>query len=396
MSIFDGKNFNPQVFQQYIERIQNLKQNQLIKSGAIRDRQDLAMSMADQVGGNFLSTPLFGLIANTTALNYDGKTDGSPSTTDTFMHDRIVVGRQAAWTEKDFSYDITGKTDFMANIASQVSDYWQGLDQDTLVSVLKGIFKMSTGAANIEFVSKHTVDITTDLTNSGLIGATTVNTAMQKALGDNKSKFALVIMHSVVATNLENLKIVQYAKYTDDQGLQREVTLATLHGRAVLIDDGMPSSDYYVKCASTDAGALEIVADNTSSPTASQIKLASVTPTLASYTKAVGDYVKLATAYTTYILGQGAIEYTDCGVKVPYETYRDPKTNGGQDTLYSRQRKSFAPYGISFTKSSMASMSPTTAELETGANWTLVNSNGDTPKYIPHRSIPIAQLISLG
>ena len=76
---------------------------------------------------------------------------------------------------------------------------------------------------------------------------------------------------------------------------------------------------------------------------------------------------------------------------------RDPKTNGGQDTLYSRQRKCFAPYGISFTKAQMASLSPTDAELKLGINWELVNSNEDgTKSYISDKAIPIAQIISLG
>jgi hypothetical protein len=77
---------------------------------------------------------------------------------------------------------------------------------------------------------------------------------------------------------------------------------------------------------------------------------------------------------------------------------RDAKTNGGQDTLYSRQRKCFAPYGISYTKSSQATLSPTDAELENGANWTLVNDGGagEARKYIEHKAIPIARIISKG
>ena len=103
------------------------------------------------------------------------------------------------------------------------------------------------------------------------------------------------------------------------------------------------------------------------------------------------------TTYTTYVFGDGAIEYTNCGAKIPYEMDRDPKTNGGQDTLYSRQRKCFAPYGISFTKYSMQSLSPTDAELEMGANWELVNSNEQgTKSYISLKAIPIARIISLG
>ena len=391
--IFDSKMFNAQVFGQYVDRVPNLNRNQLIKSGAIRERNDLMQMMSDQTGGNYVSVPLKGLISGSAALNYDGQTDATASSTVTYMHDRVCVGRMAAWTEKDFSYDITGGTDFMANIAEQISTYWQEIDQTTLVSILKGVFNMSTGTANQEFVSKHTVDVTADAATAGKIAETTINSAMQKALGDNKGKFSLAIMHSVVSTNLENLKILQYMKYNDAEGLQREVALGTIHGRLVLIDDNMPSKSIYVKCASTDAGALEVVA---SGATAGQINISAVTPVSTGYTPVAGDYVKSATSYTTYILGEGAIEYTNCGAKVPYETYRDPKTNGGQDTLYSRQRKCFAPYGVSFTKSSMASTSPTTAELENGNNWTLVNSQGESAQYINHKSIPIAQLVSLG
>lgn len=392
--IFDNKIFNAEVFGQYVDRIPNLKQNQLVKSGALRARQDIATLMQDQTGGNLVSIPFKGLISGQAAQNYDGKTNIDSNSTKTFLHKRVVTGRANSWTETDFAADIAGGNDFMANIADQIAEYWQEIDQKTLISTLKGVFNMSTGDKNKEFVSQHTVDVTTDATNSGKIGATTVNTAMQKALGDNKSKFSLVCMHSVVSTNLENLKLLDYLKYTDATGLQRDLGLGTLHGRLVLIDDDMPSSQVYVQCASGDLGALKVV---TSGATDGQINLADVKPTLNSYTPAVDQYVKLSTVYISYILGQGAIEFTNAGAKVPYESYRDPKTNGGQDTLYSRQRKCFAPAGISFTANSMASLSPTDAELENGSNWELVNSMGASDKeYINHRSIPIAQLISLG
>ena len=82
------------------------------------------------------------------------------------------------------------------------------------------------------------------------------------------------------------------------------------------------------------------------------------------------------------------------GCETPYEMSRDPRTNGGMDTLYSRQRKVFAPYGISFTKEVMQSNSPTDKELSRGENWTLVH-DGDG-NVIDHKSIAIARIISRG
>lgn len=353
VSIFDKKIFNGDVFKGYIDRIPNPNRTELIRSRAIRPRPDLATAMADQDGGNYLTTTLKGLINSTTPLNYDGATNITAGSTVTFKHSRVVVGRAAAWTENDFSYDITGGQDFIENIAEQISEYWNEINQATIVHILKGVFSM-TDTEGAKFVEAHTTDVTgneaTGDIGKGCMSGTTLNTAIQKACGDNKGKFSLAIMHSVVATNLENLKLLAYMKYTDSQGIERDLSLATLNGRVVLIDDTMPTKT-----------------------------------------------VEGNTAYITYVLGDGAIEYTDCGAKVPYETDRDPKTNGGQDTLYSRQRKCFAPYGISFTMAEMSSLSPTDAELENGANWEIVNSqSAEGKEYLAHKTIPIAQIISLG
>ena len=353
--IFDSKNFNAEVFGAYVEKTPNLNRNELIKSRAVKQRQDIAQSFKEQVGGNYMVTPIFGRIGGE-ALNYDGNTDITATKSKTYTQGRIVVGRSKGWVENDFSYDITGGVDFLAQAAAQVGEYWDEIDQSTILSVLKGIFSM-TGAENLKFVNGHTLDISENSDGTGVFGATTLNTAMQKALGDNKAKFSLAIMHSAVATNLENLQLLEYMKYTDKDNIQRTLALATLNGRLVLIDDGMPTEE--VAASGSGATATE------------------------AYTK-----------YTTYVLGDGAIEYTNCGVKVPYETDRDPKVNGGQDTLYSRQRKIFSPYGISWTDSSI--ISPTDAQLETGSKWSLANSNESTKEYFPHKAIPIARVITRG
>lgn len=345
MSQFDAKIFNPEVFGKYVNRIPDLKKNELLRAGVLRTRNDLKNMLVDQTGGNYITIPMKGLLDGT-PLNYDGVTNITATSTKTYSQSMIVVGRAKAWTEKDFSYDITG-VDFMGNVAAQVAKYWQNIDQDTLLSVLNGIFAM-TGTANLKFVNGHTSDISSD-TNPNM-AATTLNSAIQKACGDNKQIFSVAIMNSMVATNLENLQLLEYLKYTDKAGITRDLGIATLNGKLVLIDDSIPV-----------------------------------------------DTTGTNPKYTTYVLGAGAFDYCDCGAKVPYEMGRDPALNGGQDTLYTRQRKLFAPYGISFTKASMATLSPTDAELQTGANWELVNDGAASNKsYIDHKAIPIARIISLG
>lgn len=393
---FNTKYFNGEVFQKYIDRIPNPRKTELLKSRAIRSRPELASSMRDEVGGNYISTPLKGLISGSTPMNYDGNTDITPSSTETFMQSRVVVGRANAWAELDFSYDITGGEDFMENVAEQINDYWNEIDQDTLIAILKGVFSM-TDTQGKKFVETHTHDITALLNTDGKTGvmdATTMNTAIQRASGDQKGKFTLVLMHSVVATNLENVKLLSYLKYNDAEGMQREIGLATLNGRLVLVDDSMPVEHGYLTATADTAGALKVV---DSGATGAQILLANVKKgDFYPSDIAANAYVVAATRYISYVLGDGAIEYTDCGAKTPYEMDRTPAVKGGQDLLYSRQRKCWAPYGISFTKSSMASASPTDAELAKGANWELVSSAGETKVYIDPKTIPIARIISLG
>ena len=115
-------------------------------------------------------------------------------------------------------------------------------------------------------------------------------------------------------------------------------------------------------------------------------------PSTSSYYEMTAEgYVK----YTTFVLGNASIEYTNCGVKVPSEMDRNPSKNGGETTLYTRQRKIFAPYGISWKNTNV--VSPTNEQLETGSNWEIAqNNDGTTPKYYPIKAINIMRIITRG
>lgn len=401
---FDSKSFNPQAFKYMVGRVPNLHMHEIKKSKALAGNPDIKATLGGSQGGTGYARIAMRGLLDGDAVNYDGQTDITATSTKTFEQGVVAVGRAKAWLEKDFSYDITGGVDFMQNIADQVGEYWDGVDQDTIVAILEGVFSM-TGTKNKEFVDAHTYDVTEKI--EGKMSATTLNSATNKACGANKKKFTLVFMHSDVATNLENLNLVAHLKYTDSQGMQRELDLYTWNGKLVVIDDDMPTTEqegFYIKAKSTDEGALQVVSDSESTITeGKQIKAADVTPVADSYeSPKVGDYVVFIdafTEYTTYVLGNGSISYEDLGVKVPYEMSRNPEKNGGQDTLYTRQRKVFAPFGISYEKKSQVTLSPTNKELKDGKNWTLVHSGETTESersYINHKAVPIARIISRG
>lgn len=367
MAKFDAKSFNEKAFGKYMSAIPNVKLNKLKESRAIVSDQRLKETFVtnSQTGTVYAVLPFFGLIGGD-ALNYDGQTNLTADRTDTFEQGVFVYGRMKGWTEADFSYDVTGGVDFMGNVRNQINRYWNDVDQGTLLAILEGIFAMAatgTGAiktANAEFVDKHTYDISSLATGEDQrMGATSLNVAIQKACGDHKQKFSLVICHSTVATNLENLKLLAYLKYTDAEGIERDLEMGTWNGRLVIVDDSMPVEVVPAVPASEGVQAQD------------------------SYTK-----------YTTYVLGEGAIGFEPVGAKVPYEMVRDAKTNGGEDTLISRKRNAMSVAGISYLKAVQATNSPTDAELKNGKNWALV-SNGSS-KTISHKAIPIARIISRG
>lgn len=460
MSKFDSKTWNPNVFEKYMSKVPNVKENSLIKNGLLNSKPNATARLRDEVGGNYFTEPMYGLLDGD-VINYDGVSNITATNRKTFEQGKIIIGRAKAWAEKDFSRELTG-IDWISNIAAEVKEYYDAVDQSDILSILKGIFNMTDTAGN-DFVAKHSYDISEEATDNKL-SATSMNTALQKACGDKKKAFKIAFMHSVPATNLENLQLLEYLKYTDAEGIQRDLTIAQYNGKLVVVDDEMPTTSdlatagVYTLQVGTAAVATDkitifgteytFVANDTAAPTAVQIKVGSTgtaaqqaaniktmleskTGIEAKYTysvttdtitmtmkKNLGEYAEptavvtegdtmvvtltettapvYATQYTTYVLGEKFFDYDNVGVKVPNEMDRDPYTNGGIETLITRQRKMYVPKYISFTKASMATSSPTNAELENGANWEVVNDGESSKTYVNHKMIPLARIISRG
>lgn len=387
MAKFDSKTWNPNVFQKYMNKIPSTKENALIKNGLLDSKPNMTARLRDEVGGNYFTEPIKGLLDGD-VLNYDGVQDVTFSSRDTFEQGKIIIGRMKGWEEKDFSTELTG-VNWMEGLAAEVKEYYEGVDQDDILAILNGIFA-TTDEGSAAAMAKHTSEVNDDL------DATAMNSALQKACGDKKKQFKIAFMHSLPATNLENLNLLNFLKYTDSNGIERDLTIGTYNGKLVIVDDGMPVLEGYDEATSATAGALKVVA---SSATTGQINLADVKASdFYPENVAANDYVVAGTKYVTYVLAEKFFEYDNVGVKVPNEMVRDAITDGGVDRLVTRQRKLFAPKYFSFTKQSMETNSPTKAELASGANWEIVN-NGKTStakRYVNDKLIPVARLISRG
>ena len=382
---FDMKSFNPDAFGYIVDRIPNLRASELQKSAAVGPDGELRGAFTHD-GTVYATLTQKGLLEGD-AVNYDGETDIEATSTKTYEQGVFVVGRAQAWTEKDFSDDVSGQ-DFMQNVAQQVAEHQAYLREKELLSILKGVFAMK-GEKNGEFVAAHTHDVTGE--GDGLVAAESLNTALQKASGQNKRLFSLVFMHSMVATHLENLKLLNYLVYTDGEGISRQLDVGTWNGRTVIVTDELPVERGYYAAQEGDPGALKVG----EGVTLQNVKKGDFYPE----NVAAGSFVLPGERYTTYALGRGAIRREAVSAKVPFEMSRDPRVSGGVDTLYMRMRDAFRVMGLSYTRQNQKTNSPTDAELADGANWELIHSGEATESersYYNHKGVAIARLLSRG
>lgn len=386
---FRDKIFNENVFEKYLRTLPSTKENSLIKNGLFTVVNKYKSKMSEQAGGYFVTEPIKGRIGGD-PVNYDGNTDiGVGTERPTYLQTKICYGRANVWGEYDFATELTGEN-FMAE-AQEVKDYWDGERQKTVLSILKGIFSM-TGGANGEFVEKHTYEV------DGNLEADTLNRASQKALGDKKQNLGIMFTHSAVSTNLEGLNLINFLKYTDADGIERDLTIGTYNGKLVVVDDDMPSTEvastyapstdatvqdgktYYTRSGSAGAYTYSVVSNPTGNPSTSSY-----------YEMTAEGY----TTYTSYLFKKGFFEYEDLGVVKPVETVRDAKAKGGKNELISRIREMIVPYLISYKQTSK--ISPLNTDFENGANWELVNDGATSnKKYVDDKLIPVVRIISRG
>lgn len=379
MGTFNAKHFNSEVFLKYLETVPRERLVRLLNSGVLVRDRSFGVALPEQVGGNYIIKPFKARLSGN-PVNYDGATDITASTMGTYKQGIVAIGRAKGFNEKDFTESITGH-DFLSDVAVQLVEYWQNVNEGLILSILKGIFG-SAIAANV-------------YDEAGVVNVNTLNNAMQAVAGDLKDHFALVFMHSAVATKLENLQLLEYLKYNDGNGIQRDLNLATWNGRLVFVTDRVPTTA--VAAVYTLTSDEDIVAGKTyytrsgsgtsESPYVYTAVASPVKANIATY------YEKTADAYTeyvTYVLGRGAFGYDELPVKVPVEMARDAFDDGGIDTLISRERLVLAPYGITFKAAGMSAASPTDAELETSSAWELAkdaSNNAISTKVLPFLAI---------
>lgn len=336
--------FDEELFLQMWNEAPDPVRTALLDSGVMVN--DSVIAPRIQNDGNIYTIPFYNALDGD-PVNYDGQTDITANETSADSQTGVVFGRAKGFTARNFVAELSG-ADPMDHIVRTVARYWSKYRQGVLVKILTAIFGITGGSGYPKaWGGNHVVDLGSTTATPYPIGAADLIDVATKAMGDNKSLFKAVVMHSSVAKTLEKLQVLEYWKQTDANGVQRPTALASVNGYTAIIDDSVPAAPV------GGSGANK-------------------------------DLIR----YTTYLLGEGAVRAAKGRVDKPVETARDPKTNGGQDTLYTRLRETIHPNGLSFVvPGSGWTESPTDAQLAATANWGI--------KFNP-KAIPLAALVTNG
>lgn len=364
MSFFDAKSFNPNVFLKYMGTVENPQTLAFIRAGLFVGKPELAQALKEGVGGNFMTENMSGRLNSKHSTNYDGNNNIGDQTLPTYTRGIVVIGRAEGFRERDFSYDITGK-DFMSQVAEQVVEYWDGVHQLLLLTILKGIFGSALASKIIEKPLAN-------LSVADVIDGIALN-------GDKGKNIVAVGMNSTIFYALQKANLLEMLKYTDKEGVIRDTGLYTWQGRIIIHDDDFEAEESYALTTDT-----AIVAGKVYYTKSGDV----YTPVAEPDEDDLATYYEKTVKDPVYLLGAGCFTFQDVGVKVPVEMARDASTHGGEDVLYSRERIVLAPYGVGFKQSAMSSNSPTDAELATASAWELAKDGSNNA--IALKTIPFA------
>ena len=295
----------------------------LLESGAMVEDATIAGLIAG--GGNYYTLPFYKDIEGD-ELNYDGATDITTDDTEDGVQSGIVYGREKGWESTIFVNDFTA-ADPMRNILNRIQKWKAKKVQARVIAILEAILGV-TGTGNFADWENHKMDITSasaTVTDDNKIGLTTLRDLAVQAQGDAADDYALAIMHSAVANRLSQFNVLDFFKYNDANGQERDVRVGRSGNMLVLVCDEVPHA------ADTNNNMV----------------------------------------YTTYCLGRGVLLHANAPVEHPSDYQYDPVKRGGMEYLYTRYRETIHPNGFTFSMANLP-ISPTDAQLADSDNWDIV------------------------
>ena len=247
----------PEKFSQYtLDRTTEL--NRFVNSGiATPDATVGQLINGNPQGGRFIILPQYNALDGEDDVF--GEDDVTVENITTSVSHATLLMRQKAWAKTDLAY-VLGGDDPMRAIGNLLADWWNTKEQAIYMAILKGILDPTSGA-----LKSHVNNVSTASGENAKISVgNTLDT--KQLLGDHFGSLGMVFMHSATYTQLQKNQQI-----TTEYDATLQIEIPYYLGYKVVVDDRMPYVSY-VKCTSSDSGALKVVAE-TATATEGEIKL---------------------------------------------------------------------------------------------------------------------------
>lgn len=303
---FGGFPFDPEVYQGFVDQEATFSDS-ILASGILANDQSLATALDN--GGVMGTIRFYNPLdpAEDAPLVRDGVNDNVPTEVSGGKQSWIRIDRMKAWKATELTRELTA-ADPMAAVARNTGRYWRMYKQNLLIQMVNGIL----GVSGLE---SHTLTV-----KAGGVTANQLIDVQQAALGDLSGKFGLLVMHSKIYAEYQKMGLLNFNKYVVNNILQNEVSLPTINGLVVVVND-----------RGTDDG----------------------------------------TNYNSFLLGQGSVLTANPKVISPDTTEYDAAKAGGTDILYNNRAFILHPNGLSFDADKISKETPTDAEFISTENWKL-------------------------
>lgn len=303
---FGGFPFDPEVYQGFVDQEATFSDS-ILASGILANDQSLATALDN--GGVMGTIRFYNPLdpAEDAPLVRDGVNDNVPTEVSGGKQSWIRIDRMKAWKATELTRELTA-ADPMAAVARNTGRYWRMYKQNLLIQMVNG----TLGVSGLE---SHTLTV-----KAGGVTANQLIDVQQAALGDLSGKFGLLVMHSKIYAEYQKMGLLNFNKYVVNNILQNEVSLPTINGLVVVVND-----------RGTDDG----------------------------------------TNYNSFLLGQGSVLTANPKVISPDTTEYDAAKAGGTDILYNNRAFILHPNGLSFDADKISKETPTDAEFINTENWKL-------------------------
>jgi len=295
--------------------------SRVFKSGLVVN-DPLLSRLCSANTGNIFNVPFYKDLADTEAniSSDDPATNATPLNITTGQDIAIKHVRNQSWSTMDLEAALAS-SDPMGRIKTQVAGYWARQFNKTTINTLTGILNANVAQNSGDMVKNVATDAVGAPAAGELMSASLILDAKQ-TLGDAADMLKILMVHSVVHTNLQKLNLIAFIP-----GDKADVGFGTYLGYTLIVDDSLPAV----------AGTNRVT-------------------------------------YTSVLSTPGALKFGSGAPATPVEVTRIALAgNGeGQEVLTTRQHFGLHPAGIKWTSSSMAGKSPTWTELTTAANWNRV------------------------